>query len=127
MIEKYQILFWSAMTLCVMVTITFFTLGFWVNRFCYLGLLSVVPPGFTGYRLYGCLATNRSLRDLRQLWGKEHTRERDLGSIRRAFEHLCDRSATANSLDDVTWSDLNMDPRLIAPSRNPEPLYSMKP
>ena len=109
MAERYQVLFWTFVSLTFLTAVGFFILGATVNRFFYLGLLAVVPLGFTGYRMRLRLVTERLRATFQRLWGREHERDRDFGRLERAYDLFTRSKPHHNALDDDTWDDLNMD------------------
>jgi MutS domain V len=109
MAERYQVLFWTFVSLTFLTAVGFFILGATVNRFCYLGLLAVVPLGFTGYRMRLLMVTERLRATLRGCWARDQERDRDFGRLERTHDLLARSKPHSNALDNHTWDDLNMD------------------
>jgi len=92
------------------IAVAFVCLGMWSNPLYLLGLLVLVP--LTGLLLWihNRRKTQQQLEKLRQDWGHEIARKRNLSEI--ALLHSFDREDSpehSTRIDDQTWADLNLD------------------
>ena len=80
-----------------------------VDRIYYWGLLILLPLMSITIRIYQKSTLQKLLSQLREDWGKEKENARDLSQIKSFYRYsTAGRDGSDISVDDQTWSDLNM-------------------
>ena len=81
-----------------------------VDRIYYWGLLILLPLMFMSIRIYQRSALQKLLSQLREDWSKEKEKDRNFSDIGSSYRYSTARLDDNDiSIDDQTWSDLNMD------------------
>jgi DNA mismatch repair ATPase MutS len=95
-------------TICLFVAIIL--LGANVAPIYYWGLLILVPFLILSIRIYHKSTLLKLLTQLREDWGKEKEKDRNFSEIESFYRYsTVNREDEDISIDDQTWSDLNMD------------------
>ena len=101
---------WPLTTLFPMaVGVLFFVLGLHVDQLYFLGLVLVFPVTYLGRRLDQRAARAEIRAALREQWGQEARGDQDMRALERAYRRYRDQETEPDSLDDLTWRDLDMD------------------
>jgi len=81
-----------------------------VDRIYYWGLLILLPLMIISIRIYQKSTLQKLLSQLREDWGKEKEKDRNFSEIESFYRYSTTRHDDNDiSIDDQTWSDLNMD------------------
>jgi len=84
-------------------------IGASVDRIYYWGLLILLPLMIISTRIYQKSALQKLLAQLREDWGKEKEKDRNFSEIESFYRYSAARpNGNDISIDDQTWSDLNM-------------------
>jgi len=93
----------------MMVAVAALLLGARVHPVCYLGLVGVPVAGIVVFVQQRNRAIVEERERLRASWGVGDPRERDFARLRKAYGLCGGDDGLPLSLDDHTWTDLNMD------------------
>ncbi len=84
-------------------------LGAALDQRCYVGLLLLVPIALGCYTLRRRSKAQQFLDQLKSAWGGEDKRSREFERIEQQYRNCVGETDPANSLDNQTWADLNLD------------------
>jgi DNA mismatch repair ATPase MutS len=109
-IKQLSLLFKILIAVSAVLAFVIIFAGGTVSRIYYWGLLILLPLMIVSIRIYQKSTLQKLLSQLREDWGKEKEKDRNFTEIESFY-----RYSTAHhddndiSIDDQTWSDLNMD------------------
>lgn len=84
-------------------------MGAGINRIYFSGFVITIALAFGALKIHYRIKSIRTLRILREEWGKERERKRNFAEIGELFRYLVKDNAYRFYIDDQTWEDLDMD------------------
>jgi DNA mismatch repair ATPase MutS len=109
-IKQLSLLFKVLITVSAGFAFVIIFAGATVGRIYYWGLLILLPLMFVSIRIYQKSTLQKLLAQLREDWGKEKEKDRYFSEIESFYRYSTARPDDNDiSIDDQTWSDLNMD------------------
>lgn len=110
LIRRSSLLFTMLVGASVGILVAVVLLGRTVDPVCYWGFVLLIPLTIANASAYRHIAFRRALRQLRDNWGREQTRDRVFPMIETLYRLRRPREGEDDSsIDDQTWHDLNMD------------------
>ena len=109
-IKQLSLLFKILIAVSVVLAFVIIFAGASVDRIYYWGLLILLPLMIVSIRIYRKSTLQKLLSQLREDWGKEQEKDRNFSEIESFYRYSTARhDGNDISIDDQTWSDLNMD------------------
>lgn len=107
--KKLKILLYAAIAAAFVSAYAALVMGAGKNTIYYFGFLITVVLGFAAFKIHGRKKLVHALRILREEWGKEIERKRDIKEIGELFRYVAKDNPNSFYIDDQSWDDLDMD------------------
>jgi len=109
-VKQLSLLFKILIALSVGLAFGIIFIGASVDRIYYWGLLILLPLMIISIKIYQRSTLQKLLSQLREDWGKEKEKDRNFSEIESFYRYSTTRPDDNDiSIDDQTWSDMNMD------------------
>lgn len=106
--SKLKILLYGAIGAAFISAYASLVMGAGVSSFFYFGFIVTLVLAFAALKIYSRMKLIKTLRILREEWGKEKERKRNFAEIGELFRYIVKDSPDGFYIDDQTWEDLDM-------------------
>lgn len=107
--KKLKILLYGTIAAAFVSAYAALVMGAGINPIYYFAFIITIGLLFAAFKTYYRMKLLRARRRLREEWGMEKERKRDLKEIGELFRYLAKDKVNEFCIDDQSWDDLDMD------------------